>query len=272
MNSTDWIAGFYLEYSSFYPTGLPKTGEEIAVYSGHFKSTLLEIRATEKEARLAITAMVDDPPRTRPEHLQKLKAAIRAVRAKLATDKAHGPAMSDREHYELRCSDGCPECSDRGKPTGWAKRRIFWVCGTIPIGSAQLFCRCPYGRWRKQNDPLLMAKHSSGLSLRTHDLQAFPEIWDANLWHDSWSDAHARDDVPPDEFDGQWRFLALDEPTPHITAGPVVANVRRDRPRINSIPIRLSEASPSQLEQAARAKAEFERSRRREHAEAYEPF
>jgi hypothetical protein len=257
------LHNFYAYYASVYSSGLPKSPDEIDFYIEHFGAALRGISAKDEEAREAIKLMAADPPGKREEHIKKLIPAILKVRSRKAGQPGV-PQISDQENYERTISDSCPECTRDGKATGWAQRRFYWVCGTKPILMTNLFCRCPYGRWRRQEEKGAKFPNSVGWSM-THDLQSLPELWDAKLNHETWSDGVLRDDVPPDEFDGQWVFLHPDDPSPGVADIQTLKNIAERSRRIDRAKASWTEPTREQLDQAEKRKRDFDELRARGH-------
>lgn len=261
--SIEWVQGWWDRYRVRYRTGLPTTAADRDLFMDEMLKEIFAYKVTSEEADSVLLMLVDDPPQKGAEHLQKFRSALKKVRNHRDAQRPAGGPLSDRENYEIRTSDGCPECTYRGKATGWAKRRWYWLCGTIPILFCEMFCRCPYGRWRKVQDPTA-AFHSGGSrGERRHDLQAFPELWDYDMNHDSWTDAFVRDDVPADpSTDGQWRYLAPHESTPKIAATSVVKNLGRDRSWLDRGGSEFREATAEEIAAASERRREFERRQR----------
>ena len=194
----DWIVDFYAEYSSYFTTGLPKETDEVVRYVRKFTNTLIEIGATEIEALKAMNAMAEHPPEKRSDHLKLLIGKIKAIKAAATTQARPQARKSASEHQAQTNSIDCPECL----ASGWAKRRAHYI-GQFTL-ALPMFCRCEYGRWKKEYDPNI---NPGAGGRQRHDLQAFPELWDWSIDHPTWTEDHVADDNF-NSTGGEWYYLA----------------------------------------------------------------
>ncbi len=191
-----WIDPFYQEYATYFPTGLPKETDEVIRYSAKFAAQLIELKVTQAEAIHAMNLLFDKPPEKRGEHLERIKAIVKAYRAEKSAQRQSTPMSADQLHAATISRD-CPECEGYG----WAKRRAHHP-GLFTL-SLLMFCRCTHGRWRVERD----TEH------KRHDLQAFPELWDHLIDHSTWSDEPTRDLNIVDR-NRSWNYLAPDQEPP----------------------------------------------------------
>ena len=213
---------------------------------------------SEAEADLARSLLVEDPPRFKTDYIPKIVAAVKTLRdASVTGGSAPAPPLVLPPARIVEESRGCPEChaeAARGKPagpTGWARRRMTWHSIPRPVW-VDLFCRCPYGRWRINHDVELTRNER----VRQHDdLQARPELWDFELAHPSWSWQSCEHDlVMPEGTDGLWWYLKPDEPAPEpiapaALAGRVAGDLGHVEPAIPIPPKPVPEPDPAVLEE-----------------------
>lgn len=90
-------------------------------------------------------------------------------------------SKSGHEITATERSEGCPECTENSKATGYAKRRLV-IAGFPWAMKVDLYCRCPLGRYFEQTAP----DRNKGSKRDYSDLQLLMDVWDGTLNHHSW--------------------------------------------------------------------------------------
>jgi hypothetical protein len=182
----------------------------------------------------------------RSDHLAMLVEIVGDLRRKAAEAGATRlPVYTAEQLDAMQASAACPECDG----TGWARRRAAWHSIPRPF-VVDLYCRCPHGRWRRL-----------GADGNHDDLQGRPELWDPALDSPTWS-AEATAPTVPDDREGRWRYLGLDESAPApaaplALAGKVAGGMRRVA-RAAAVPVERARqwaASPDPILAAEGARA-----------------
>ncbi len=145
-------------------------------YAGWIES-LQNIGVTYDLAQRASRHLQENPPKFLNEQLPAIRNAIFELRKAESTSVTQGPDRVTPEQVQAAIkSNDCPECEG----TGWARRQAHWPSlRWTPM--VDMFCRCPHGRWRKQNDPDVAKGRNYD------DLQAWPAIWNPGLDSPLWS-------------------------------------------------------------------------------------
>jgi hypothetical protein len=208
----DWIFGFLRRYKALigpgdWPTGEDPDEMELFVLAWITQLGKMVPKPTEEEADAALERLTLAPPEWRRQCIPAVVKAIQDMRLGRVPGGDAPKPRSQAEMTAIERSAGCPEC-DGG---GWAHRLGYWHSIPRPF-RLDLFCRCPAGRFRKENDVELQINDRK----RKHDdLQANPDLWLPGLSHPTWSDVPCGHDMEIDpECAGLWWYADPSEPSP----------------------------------------------------------
>lgn len=256
MKPLEWNA-LFREHTARHPFArLPDPATEAgALFFAPWAKELGRLGADARAFTAASERLMHDPPRSHRDHWPALRRQVdRVMRERVSPPPA--PAQFAPPREVEAASRACPECSG----TGWARRHAVWF-GLPRAFVVVLFCRCPAGRWRKENDPELL----QGERARQHDdLRARPELWDPSLSSDLWDRRPGFHDLEtPKVAEGKWRYLAPGEPAPAYDRRELASRIGRggSPPDQTTAPTPgfapRPDPTPDQLADAERRRAEL---------------
>lgn len=134
-------------------------------------------RGYDKEiVKLAVQAMMDDPPRGIVQFLPRLHDEYRKAQGRLLQEEASRRVVAPELEEAKAISKDCPECMGNGMVQRFAKFPLMGPPFNEQLWRPWLACRCPFGR--------ALLTINKGFD----DLQSLPHLWTPGLEFPLWFD------------------------------------------------------------------------------------